>query len=295
MQRGSIILLFLSSIFAFAQAQTRYQGGLSLDDESYYQVPYAKNFLSSLSQTKLAPSASLKKYAPVPKNQGSYNNCVGWASAYAARSIIEARTRGWTNPKVIQANAFAPGFIYKLISPTKSCYEPTAIEKALAVMQKTGAAKFSTVNQICPSTLSRNAYASASRYKILKYERLFYYKEPASEKIMSIKKSLAEGLPVIVGMRCTPSFEYADGYDMWRPKESKQTRNFFGHAMCIVAFDNTKYGGAFQIMNSWGTRWGNKGFIWVRYSDFANFVKYAYVMYPKKSHENRKEMLVGKR
>lgn len=280
MKRGSLFLLVLSSIFTFAQAQTRYHGGLLLDDESYYQVPYAKGFLSTLSQTKLTSSVSLKAYAPTPKNQGSYNNCVGWASAYAARSIMEARRRGVTNTKLITANAFAPGFIHNLISPTKSCYEPTAIEKALAVMQKTGAAKFSTVSQVCPSSLSRNAYASASRYKILAYERLFYYKEPASEKVMSIKKSLAEGLPVIAGMRCTPSFEYADGYDLWRPKESKQTRNFFGHALCIVAYDDNKYGGAFQIMNSWGTRWGNKGFIWVRYNDLTNFVKYGYIMHP---------------
>ncbi|MEL6253378.1 MAG: C1 family peptidase [Bacteroidota bacterium] len=282
MKRGSILLALAFAISPFLQAQIPLKGGLLFDDESYYQVPYAKDYLSTLTQSKLASSVSLKPYAPDPKDQGSYNNCVGWASAYAARSIMEARKQGWTNREKINKNAFAPGFIYKLIAPKQSCYEPTSIEHALQVMQKTGAAKFSAVEQICPKSLSRVAYASASRYKIADYQRLFYYKEPAQQKVMAIKKSLADGMPVIVGMRCTPSFEHADGYDVWKVRESRNTRNYYGHAMCIVAFDDHKYGGAFQIMNSWGKRWGNKGFIWVRYSDFTNFVKYAFIMHPKK-------------
>lgn len=288
MKRGSFILLTLCAILPFIHAQSPRSGGLILDDKSYYQVPYAENFLSSLSQSKLTSSVSLKAYAPVPQDQGSYNNCVGWASAYAARSIMEARKYNCKDPRLIKRNAFAPGFIYKLIAPGKSCYSPTSIELALEVMQNKGAAKFSMVEEICPSYLSKGVYASASKYKIQAYERLFYYKETPAEKVLSIKKSLAEAIPVIIGIRCTPSFEYADGYDLWKPKESKQTKNFFGHAMCIVAYDDNKYGGAFQIMNSWGTRWGNKGFIWVRYNDFTNFVKYAYIMRPK-----RKQALIS--
>ena len=33
-----------------------------------------------------------------------------------------------------------------------------------------------------------------------------------------------------------------------------------GHAMVVVGYDDDKYGGAFEILNSWGTYWGNKGF-----------------------------------
>jgi hypothetical protein len=46
--------------------------------------------------------------------------------------------------------------------------------------------------------------------------------------------------------------------------------------MCVIGYDDTKYGGAVEIMNSWGTDWGNKGFVWVRYSDFAKATKYAF-------------------
>jgi hypothetical protein len=42
------------------------------------------------------------------------------------------------------------------------------------------------------------------------------------------------------------------------------------HAMCIVGFDDTKFGGAFEIANSWGDDWANGGFIWIRYDDLYN-------------------------
>jgi hypothetical protein len=46
--------------------------------------------------------------------------------------------------------------------------------------------------------------------------------------------------------------------------------------MCVVGYDDGKYGGAFEIQNSWGTDWGNDGYIWIKYQDFANWVREAY-------------------
>jgi len=45
------------------------------------------------------------------------------------------------------------------------------------------------------------------------------------------------------------------------------TKNIGGHAMCIVGYDDTKFGGAFEIVNSWGDDWGNNGFLWIKYND----------------------------
>ena len=33
------------------------------------------------------------------------------------------------------------------------------------------------------------------------------------------------------------------------------------HAMTIIGYDDNKYGGAFEVMNSWGEAFGNKGFV----------------------------------
>ena len=53
--------------------------------------------------------------------------------------------------------------------------------------------------------------------------------------------------------------------------------------MCVVGYDDDINGGSFLIMNSWGSTWGSGGFTWVKYSDYAQFVRYAIEMYVKKS------------
>ena len=52
--------------------------------------------------------------------------------------------------------------------------------------------------------------------------------------------------------------------------------------MCVVGYDDDKYGGSFQIMNSWGTWWGAGGFTWVTYNDYSKYVNYAYELYVRK-------------
>ena len=72
-----------------------------------------------------------------------------------------------------------------------------------------------------------------------------------------------------------------EGKDTWIPAKSDyQMNGFGGHAMCVIGYDDYKDGGAFQIMNSWGENWGNKGIGWVRYADFHHFTKEAYGLYP---------------
>jgi len=99
----------------------------------------------------------------------------------------------------------------------------------------------------------------------------------AEDKILPVKKSLSENKPVIIGMNTPLSFRSLYGRDLWRPWESPD-RNYDGHAMCVIGYDDDKYGGAFEIQNSWGTDWGNGGYIWITYSDFARFVFEAYEM-----------------
>jgi hypothetical protein len=46
--------------------------------------------------------------------------------------------------------------------------------------------------------------------------------------------------------------------------------------MCVVGYDDARYGGAFEVQNSWGTKWGNAGYIWIPYTVFTDFVFEAY-------------------
>jgi hypothetical protein len=279
---GLFLIAFLITIQAFPQKKRG--AGLSFDDAAYENTPIAEmpkleeNDQGDEGRRIRYPAVSLKPYAPTPRDQGSYNNCVGWSTAYVARTIIEAQTRKWISQNTIDNNAFAPGFIYKLISDDDNCYQPTSIDQALQVMADQGVAKFKDLNSVCPSGIPQTVYAKASLHRIKSHKRLFFLDSNEDKKVESVKRSLINNDPVVIGMRCPPSFEFAEGKDIWKPKESPQTNDYFGHAMCVIGYDDNKYGGAFEIQNSWGKAWGNNGFIWIRYRDFANFAKYAYIL-----------------
>ena len=63
------------------------------------------------------------------------------------------------------------------------------------------------------------------------------------------------------------------GQELWRPSGMDESQmGMGGHAMCVIGYDDRKFGGAFQIMNSWGPEWGKNGVAWVKYGDFKNYV-----------------------
>jgi hypothetical protein len=47
--------------------------------------------------------------------------------------------------------------------------------------------------------------------------------------------------------------------------------------MTVIGYDDYIYGGAFRVVNSWGSDYGNEGFIWIKYDDFSKYAVEAYV------------------
>jgi len=46
--------------------------------------------------------------------------------------------------------------------------------------------------------------------------------------------------------------------------------------MCVVGYDDNMHGGSFEVLNSWGRKWGNGGYIWIPYQTFTDYVYEAY-------------------
>ncbi len=248
--------------------------GMKFNDSVYDSLKTQK-MLSKASYVTLAKNFSLKPYCPTPKQQGQYGTCVGWSSSYAARTIVEAYKKGWKNQtNKINENAFSPLFVYGLIYVAKdNCSDGTSINQAMKVLTKIGDVKLKEFPKMCAceSEVPLNLKKKASVNKIERYSKLFDRRDKKDVKIKTVKKAISVGNPVVIGMMCYSSFSSAKG--VWN---GVQDRKRGGHAMCVVGWDDNKYGGAFEIMNSWGTDWGNNGFIWVKYSDFAKNVKYAF-------------------
>jgi len=280
-----IILTFLSILIFFnIGISQEFGSGLNFNDAEYKTVKKKAVLTRSLYST-LPASYSLKKYAPIPKSQGQFGTCVGWSTAYTGMTILESISKNRTNKTTTTSNTFSPGFIYKQIKSSNDsyCKFGSSIKEALTIMQKKGVCKYTDMSEVnCPSYISPTIFTKASSYKITDFAKIFSMFDSKDYKIKAVKKSLSENNPVIIGMNLPKSFYKAKG--VWKPTESSSL-TYGGHAMCVIGYDDSKYGGSFEIMNSWGTQWGNSGFIWVKYSDFHAFVKYAYEMIKFKSNK----------
>lgn len=248
-------------------------------DEAKYASSMAFEPLANNYKNAFPTAASLLQYAPPRLNQGSQGSCVGWASAYGARSILEARETG----KSGRASAYSPAFLYNQIALT-GC-QGAYLQDAMESMKKIGAlpAKdFEYDQSTCSRKPNSTQKSSASAHRTKGYNRLTKGGYNYKVDMDGIRQNLAKGAPVVIGMQVGGTFMRGmEGKAAWTPSQSDYAlRGFGGHAMCVIGYDDNRQGGSFQIMNSWGERWGDKGVTWVSYKDFDFFVKEAYGLYP---------------
>ena len=292
-----INLISLAILFVFIPIMAMGQGmGCIYDPEKDGKAPMRANLMTR-SYTILPESYSLKKYCPTPMSQAQHGTCTAWATTYAARTICEAINNDWTDAESIDDEAFAPIFIYKQLSKSPDCQDGTSIFSALELLNKVGAPKLYSFDVLCADSIPEYLFAEAANYKTNPPKQLFNDFDPNEEfkqvnKVLKVKKALCENRPVIFSLKCFKSFNNWEVRDVWN---GLQDTCLDYHAMCVVGFDDNKYGGAFEIMNSWGANWGNNGFIWVKYSDFEENAPYAYEMFVEKAPVPENEEDVAKR
>ncbi len=271
---GFSLMLFLSLYETMAQSVDFEYGMGCLPETDVANIPKQAQLMER--DFKVLPSGfSLLKYCPTPQSQGQYGTCTSWATAYAFRTILDAIRYDWTDKAKITKEAYSPLFIYAQIkNPYDSeCRQGSHISEAMKRLRDVGAVKKYSFDVMCASSVSSALMSSASTNKISSFSCLITYGQHVMEpvKVSLIKKALSEKQPVVIAMHVYPSFHSAK--DLWDGNTSGVSGY---HAMCVVGYDDNKYGGAFLIQNSWGERWGNGGYTWVKYMDFCKTVDQAY-------------------
>jgi C1A family cysteine protease len=106
------------------------------------------------------------------------------------------------------------------------------------------------------------AYTDAKQCIVSSYERV-----PQTE--WAVKSVLAEGHPVAFGFAVYDYFESpsmaASGI---LPLPGAGERQLGGHAVVLCGYDDSKK--RFLVRNSWGTKWGQKGYFWMDYQYVLN-------------------------
>jgi papain like protease len=261
----------LGSLQNVAQLAT---GGI-LDPRQFDKAKIYEPLSEDNSKNPLPESANLQKYAPAVGDQGQQGSCVAWSSAYGARTIVEAVRTG-KDPNSLK---FSPSFLYNQIG-VEGC-EGALIQNAMQFMIQRGAVpydQFAYSDQDCSKQPDRQLLDEAQQFKMRGANRLTVGDRTDAIDLRAIKENLAQGAPVVIGMMVGGSYmQPMMGQDAWTPTQDDYSmQGFGGHAQCVVGYDDAKNGGSFLIMNSWGSKWGNNGFAWVRYTDFKTFVREAY-------------------
>jgi len=226
------------------------QGLLDEDPAVMEALPKSPTFRAFLPER-----VDLSADFPPPGDQGKTQTCVGWATGYALRSYLERQRRqvDLSDP----GNRFSPYFVYTQIAP--NCNSGARISDALALQGQVGALPIRDYNSAnCNQPPGPNDKARATDYRIGGFRRVL------PDKPDNIKGELARGRPVVFGMMVGQAFMSLRGPEVYDlpPKDAKG-----GHAMILVGYDDARQ--AFKVMNSWGSRWGDRGYGWISYRAFA--------------------------
>jgi len=186
-------------------------------------------------------------------------------------TFLNAKAQNLTPFEVIEPlNHFSPKDLFLAIPPSEkgaNC-SGTTLKAAFEIMKNRGVARLSTVPYSNLDDCSQTPLAlwnyDAESYKIQNYFQIDKGKA-------SIRAHLAKGFPVIVGCKMGDEFINASNSDVL----ASQTYDLIGqnthHSLVVCGYDDTiGPNGAFRVINSWGTNWGDGGFLWIDQDYFSS-------------------------
>jgi len=238
------------------------QPGLGMVEEdpaALAQMPQTPTFRAFLPER-----VDLAADFPPPGDQGRAQTCVGWSTGYALRSYLERQRRqvDLSDP----GNRFSPYFVYTQVAP--NCQSGARISDALAVQGQVGALpirEYGTMS--CDRPPAPQDKARAGDYRIGSFRRV------DQRKPDDIKGELARRRPVVFGMLMNREFMRLRGDDVY---DHPPQQGMGGHAMVAIGYDDARQ--AFRVINSWGPKWGDRGYGWISYRAFAAGVHSAFTV-----------------
>ncbi len=264
---GAVALaIFVAPPSARAQERTDTRhatGALPEDPEALSARPRTRTFRAFLPE-----AVDLSDRFPTPRHQGDQGSCVGWAVGYAARSYYNSAPQGGRRLTVDRIPS--PAYIYDSIrAHGAACDAGSRISKALELLKKGAVsdADYPYAPDRCrrpgPGTVARATGFRIADWLVVDAGRLD-----------QVKAELAQGHPVVIGMRPNEAFHGLRGRGVWRAGLPEEDDGH--HAVAVVGY--SERGRYFTVMNSWGPAWAEGGFGRIGYDTFPRRVMYGFAM-----------------
>jgi C1A family cysteine protease len=209
---------------------------------------------------KLPPVADLRSKCPKVYDQGQLGSCTGNAIAAAIEfDLAKQRVKKVFTPSRL--------FIYyneRVIEHTVGQDSGAQIRDGIKSVNKLGAPPetlwpYSDSN---PGPFSdrpaTTVFKEAAKHQVVSYQRV-------ARSLPQMKGCLASGYPFVLGFSVYESFETpAVTKSGDAPMPSSSERQLGGHAVLAVGYDDRSQ--RFLLRNSWGPRWGKKGYFTLPYA-----------------------------
>lgn len=222
------------------------------------------------SGSRLPKTADLSEHMPTPGFQGRQNSCVAWVSAYALKTYqekLEQRYELMSSGQPDMKRIFSPAFVYNQINQGRD--SGATLVDALNLLSDRGALSWSEMPYDVDNFTRRPSpkqLKSAQRYRIA------YWRKVNVADAQELKAQLHAGYPIMIGAVIDESLFKLKAGRIW---ERSSGKSLGGHALIVVGYDEHRK--AFKVMNSWGSRWADRGFGWISYRQFARVVREGYV------------------
>ena len=253
----------------------------SSEDLSKFPRQISYNFSSSGNSEKLPAKIDLTDKLPPVGNQGQYGTCVVWSVGYGMHTYLNAVNSKLTKQQLTDKNnQSSPADLWMAMDNSKGadCGGAT-FEPAFEVLVNRGVATLQTApysSLKCGGAPSQSWTSDASGRKIKNYRMI----AENDMTVANLKTQLSQGQLISIGAKLGDNFMEWGGSGVLSSETYLQpVTQHARHALCIAGYDDSKGSkGAFLVYNSWGTSWGNQGFIWVDYDFFVKeFVFCAFV------------------
>jgi Papain family cysteine protease len=243
---------------------------------------------------KVPATASVPVEWLPPVGFQTQSNCFAWSCVYGLATFYAAR-KNKTSPKSrdqqagpdyayiryqlannIPANTCQGGQITKILDWLRSNGGTPSLAAAPNVPKKRTDAASCGVDW---SDYGSRTIAPDPRFLIPAYKLT---QITGADGLKNLRTVIAAGQPMAFGTSLYKDFKHYSGTpspyvgngQLWKDPNGKNT----GHVMLIVGYDDAR--GAVRIQNSWGTKWGEKGFVWMAYDTLEKLAQGAGVYIP---------------
>jgi len=202
---------------------------------------------------------------PPVGNQGAQGSCVAWAHGYYQKTHTEFLEHRWNvaDPH----NQMSTAFLYNQVCGGAD--RGTGGSVVMKLMCEQGCASMADCpynDHDCNTWPSESAYDRGLSFRA---DQSCWIAAGDTAGINDVRQHIANGYTCVLGIQVWANF---DNISMFRYTYCSSER--YGtmrgwHAVTAVGYDDTLTTsdgpGAFRMVNSWGTGWGDNGYFWMSY------------------------------